>query len=92
MILGRFKLWFATRTVHQIRNNFWGRMAAQYTSHPKEDVASIYFVSKTKHWNNSKEWLGEGETLLADYGWKTYWIWRFSFTVRTPEYNLKNPW
>jgi len=98
MVFGRIKIWFNVekKTCFLGRKGFFKKILGQEVvrwlseSKAKEDSRGGIQVSRTMR--EAKNFAEERGKIVLDYGYTTYWVWRFMLTVHTPEFHLKNPW
>lgn len=102
MKFGRIKIWFALRKITPFldRGRFFRGIFGQevvrwlINPDPKNDLERMRpgCVMSSRTVRAAKDYAKKEGKTLSDYGFTTYWIWRFYLVIHTPEYHLKNPW
>lgn len=98
MKIGRAKIWFAqkSKVCFLERKNFFswilGREVVRWTSNLKDEKIHKAGIQVSRSLGEAKDFAKEEGKTVLDYGYTTYWIWRFMLTIYTPEFHSKNPW
>jgi len=98
MVIGRIKIWFATgkKTCFLGRKGFFKRIlgweVVRWLSESKTKENSRGGIQVSRTMRAAKKFAEEKGQVVLDYGYTTYWVWRFRLTIHTPEYHSKNPW
>lgn len=96
MEIGRIKIWFRQRKMTPFlgRKGFlkgvFGREVVRWLAKSKGDLQGGIQVSRTIR--KAKDFAKKDGKIVLNYGYTTYWIWRFMLTIHTLEFHLKNPW
>lgn len=98
MKIGRIKIWFRQRETTSflgrkgLFKRLFGQEVVRWLIAPGriEDNRGNIQVSRTL--KEAKDFAGEKRKFVSNYGYTTYWIWRFMLSIHTQEFHLKNPW
>ena len=98
MQIGRIKIWFRERKMtlclgrKGLFKRIFGQEVIRWLIKPKYKGNNRGGIQVSHTIREAKDFAKKDGKIVSDYGYTTYWIWRFMLTIHTPEYHLKNPW
>ena len=86
MIFGRIEIWFREKEEALPVNSFFGQEVVRRLANPQEKCGNFHIAKSMKATRQYAEKYHPLPLTVTDFGFTTYWIWRFFLTLYTPSF------